>query len=142
MKTNLQKVFVSYNIACELKKIGYDEDCLAYWHKPIHYAKKEELVLVDPEIAMDWNSVSESESSAPTWEQAREWIETKHNLFITIIPMLISASNKGGHRFTFFTINLSTYDEAGDESPLGFLTYEEARELAFLNAIELCKNNL
>ena len=129
--------FVSYNIAKELYNKGFNEPCLG------NYGCENAWMIDIAEGS--FNLVEHTNSpnreytvSAQTWEQARVWIEEKHNLFITVIPMLVSAGTTSGHRFTFFILNLNDYNETSDESPLGFLTYNEAREKAFLTAIELC----
>ena len=68
----LDKLFIPYDCAIKLKKMGYDEFCLAF-----HYFKN-----VDIEYFYCRNSESLNESSccAITWEQAFDWFDEKFDL--------------------------------------------------------------
>lgn len=140
------KLFVSYNIACELKKIGYNEDCLAYWFKAIHYAKKEELVLVNPDIAMDWNSVDESTGSAPTWEQITDWLRDEKGLEIEVSKSVVHFYDAYEKllppRYQYvidavgYTDDYLYHSADADE---WYEDYYDAREQAVLKALEILK---
>lgn len=77
---------------------------------------------------------------APTQSLLQKWLREKHKLFIVVDILQVSTSNKTGYRFTWTIINLkNTIQTEEDDSPLGFLTYEEALEEGLKQSLSLIK---
>ena len=126
----IKEKFVTKDIADKLRYIGFEEDCLAQLGNDMFiYPKIFKKTIKRLEIV-----------HLPLWQEVQEWFEVKHNLFIDVFPFIVTASDKKGHRFSYRLINLIDYSSVEDETLLGFLTYNEARELAIYKAIELCKS--
>lgn len=117
--------FVTKDIALKLINIGFEEDCLA------QLANDE---LLYPKIFK--KSIKRLEIiQLPLWQDVLEWFMVKHKLIITVIPFSISASDTTGYRFSYFIYDLNGFKVVHDETLLGFLTYNEAREQAIYAVI-------
>ena len=71
----MKNEFVPYEIAKELKELGFNEPCLAWWFK-------DSVVSVPTETRSfwsDWN-VTVTRISAPLWQQVFRWFIEKHQL--------------------------------------------------------------
>lgn len=135
----MEEQFVTYEIALALKELGFGEPCLAYWVNHEYTAEKEVLVW-ETVPDCDYNSVSDSETSAPLWQQVFDWFSDKYNLSINIFPI---SSNRW-----FYSIR--KFKEAPDfnfedivKSPYPQNFAKESRSVAIeasiLKAIELIK---
>jgi len=79
----MNKEFVNYNIALELKELGFDEACFGY------YLCKNSAFGVELELTTNWIDLLPYDSSsckAPLYQQAFRWLLDKHNLYGIIIP--------------------------------------------------------
>ena len=124
--------FVTKDIALKLINISFDGDCLA------QYANDE---LIFPKIFTK-NIKKLVIINIPLWQDLMEWFMDKHKLIITIIPFSISASETVGYRFSYFIYDLNGFKVIHDETLLGYLTYNEAREQAIYKTIELCTQSI
>lgn len=76
---NMKKdLFVPVSLSKALKKLGFDEGCLAYYN-------------IDPQLNnpyINFNSPFNHEwcLPAPLWQQAFDWIEDKYGILSWIIP--------------------------------------------------------
>lgn len=113
----MEKQFAPYELAVKLKELGFDEECLGYWH-PNKY-----LVLGRDNV---WD-VKQAPKS-PLWQQAFEWFRVNHGLHHFIKPIIT-------HECYIYTSNGLGYDLETD-----YKTYEEARLACLEKLIELCKN--
>ena len=115
----MKKEFVTYEIALALKKLGFDEPCLAYFE--------------DKELMRGIlnNPGKRRYLIAPLWQQAFRWFRVKHNLDSWIYS---PNESKGYFAIILKDKRFVSYNEQFD-------TYEEA-ELACLNKlIEIVKEN-
>lgn len=94
----MKQIFLPYELALNLKKKGFNEPCLAKWN-----------ILLKGEVIPDFFYNYESEGlwfnhnnkdvsglngnngrdflwSAPTHQQANDWLRDKHKLFISVLP--------------------------------------------------------
>lgn len=76
----MKYLFVPYEQAIELKKLGFDEPCFAFYHSNgiiSHYHPNEM-------IAKDYkqNTLTENNCLAPTYEQVFLWLENKHSFYV------------------------------------------------------------
>ncbi len=94
---NLLEEFIPYELALELKNIGFEEHCFGYYsyshyydkYFPIVYIKNYLYLSSKPEIPKD-------SRLAPTYSQCFKWFRKKHNLEsrITGAKLLIDNLNK------------------------------------------------
>ena len=135
----MNKEFIPYEQALELKELGFDEPCLAIYE---HKSKK---LLPRSGLIPDWfnktddNKGFEWKMSAPLYQQAFRWFREKHNLLGGVYSNASGWAweihdNVGGtHRFS------SEY--TGDCLESGMFTSFEKAELECLKKlIEIVKN--
>jgi hypothetical protein len=109
----MNKEFVPYEQALELKELGFDEPCFGYY--------KHEELLIEGKYK---NSDHGFSISAPLYQQAFRWFREKYNAHI--YPK----------KFTENTWRVSW----GDWESLIFETYEEAELACLIKLIEIVKN--
>jgi len=69
----MEKEFVTYEIASELKELGFDEPCIGYYKD----MKGEKVLLYD---TMDFDG----ECNTPLYQQAFRWFEEKYSYFVDV----------------------------------------------------------
>lgn len=70
----MEKEFVPYELAWELKQLGFDKPCLAF------YERSKELIIQECEVT-DFHT-SSLQCLAPLYQQAFRWFREKHGIFI------------------------------------------------------------
>lgn len=76
--------------------------------------------------------------AAPSQSLLQRWLREEKGLLVFVEPSLVEASNKKGIRFTYFVVNMEDLScVLEDESPIGFLKYEEALEKGLQMALTL-----
>ena len=75
-KQGMENFFVGYELAKELKDMGFDEDCLAFYY----YMKMPMLTLCEPELYNKLEKHNLTLLKAPLWQQVTRWFMKKHNL--------------------------------------------------------------
>jgi hypothetical protein len=68
----MEKDFVPYEIALELKQLGFDEPCFGYWKSPTW--------LIEEKTRTDGYTHADQLCSAPTYSQAFRFFREKYNL--------------------------------------------------------------
>lgn len=117
----LKDIFVTCDIAVQLKGIGFDEPCIGYYEKDETYVR-----LNDKTQGTIKHNGLLIYISAPTWEQVKKWFRDK-GYFSTIKINL--------YGFYYGSIGMhETIDLAQED------IYEEARETLILKLIEIYKN--
>lgn len=120
--SNLDKEFVPYAQALELKEIGFDEPCLAFYNSKY---------LESTEYDFFWKTSRDIGScyKTPTFSQAFRWFREKYGLHSYI---------EGAYPWFRFYIN------SDDNRWEGFkhLTFEEAELACLKKLIEIAKNKL
>jgi hypothetical protein len=110
---NMNKEFIPYEQAFELKELGFDEQCFGHFS---HYLNEEIL--------------TENIVSAPLYQQAFRWFREKHNL-----PSNLELFHIGWD----YVIYLNVTEEVDfNEGPWN--TYEEAELACLRKLIEIVKN--
>lgn len=129
----MEKEFVSYEIALELKQLGFDEPCLDCYHI---YGKRWEMRL-------NKQSTIEGACLAPTFSQAFRFFREKFNWQASIEATKDQNSRELGYNYWIWNSETGEeYNTMPQNCPSGdweFKTYEEA-EIACL--IKLIKINL
>jgi hypothetical protein len=124
----MNKEFVPYEQALELKELGFDEPCFGWW-----FADEETLI-----IEKSNKSTSENIIQAPTYSQAFRWFREKYGIFVSIVP------NRHGSLDSFIgwiyvPLNGSTKDINVGDYKIGFNTPEEAELACLIKLIQIVK---
>jgi hypothetical protein len=125
----MEKEFIKYEQALELKELRFDEPSLG-WYTSDGSLIKEYIT----------NKVNKF-TLAPTFSQAFRWFREKYEYYYHIFPLQITASDKTGYRYSWEIYNHTPEWITEDRSLLGSLTYEEAELACLKKLIEIVKNN-
>ena len=96
----MKKEFVPYEIALELKQLGFDEPCVGYYHLNEGYTKGYAFCYFNEPKRYE----SDSAVLTPTFSQAFRWFREKHN---------IDAWGNGSFKDCFKPLNECTCDTIG-----------------------------
>ena len=126
----MKNQFIPYEEALELKELGFDEECLGYYHTTLS-SSDVDLVLGKTHnrfyhlvgIPEDFNTL------APLYQQAFRWFREKYNLLYTIEETL--EDDEVWYEWTIKTPN----GFEGSAEP----TYEEAELACLKKLIEIVK---
>jgi hypothetical protein len=120
----MNKDFVEYEEALELKQLGFDEPCLGF------YERNQELIIQECLIT-DFHGDS-LQCVAPTYSQAFRWFREKYGHHF---QPFVDDNQTFGYLITYFT------DEARIDKPIkrGFKTPEEAELVCLRQLIEILK---
>jgi len=126
----MEKEFVTYEIALELKKLGFDEPCFGNYVKltatQTTFFVNDVVDEIDRETPLHENLITK----APTFSQVFRWFREKYDLNYEI-----SYAGKKGEYYAF--VNEYVYGNNGN-SPSIF-TYEEAESACLQKLIEIVK---
>jgi len=147
----MSKDFVNYDIALEMKQLGFDEPCFA-----VYEDKKWFLVEVKNEMSYE-SCLKLDVFPAPIFSQCFRFFREKYQL----VHEISWSKYKGGLNFDYdiFSLVLPTDDELGDENDIqpdksmetydslvnkGFRwhesdTYEQAEQSCLIKLIEIVK---
>ena len=109
-QTEVNKEFIPYELALELKQLGFDEPCFGVYATKDGYVRK---------------SAYDENGDAPTYSQAFRWFREKHGLN----SFVYHYGEDGILDIIYFAYNINDNLYASD-----FRTYEEA-ELACLRKL-------
>lgn len=75
---------------------------------------------------------------APTHSMLQKWLRIEHNIVVIVNAALVESGNSHGIRYTWYIVkpDLTTIE---DKSLLGYLTFEEAMEIALEKGLKLIK---
>jgi hypothetical protein len=78
----MEKEFVPYELARELKQLGFDEPCLAVFNDSKQFRINLE--------SRNWNDnlVNGDTTSSPTFQQVFRWFREKHNIDAWVQPFV------------------------------------------------------
>ena len=117
----MEKEFVKYEIALELKELGFDEPCFGY------YGVENELC-VEISCNLDHNLTRRNFIAVPTCSQAFRFFREKYELYYTI-----EGSIKEGFQYFVYTYE---YEIKSEEL---FNTYEKTELVCLVKLIEIAK---
>jgi hypothetical protein len=108
----MEKEFVPYQMALDMKSIGFDEPCLAKYQKLSETANYQ-LQLLQKE--RNCNRL-DTAISAPLYQQVFRWFREKYNLHTWIYQVdngkFFFSSLKNGRYIVCNSIEFTTYEEA------------------------------
>ena len=129
----MKEQFVTYKIALKLKELGFNEECLAYYHDKTEPYLCRYLDSNNGAFNINCRHVLfDTDCTAPLWQQAIDWFREKHNLYIWIQPINSFVEDKEDLNSLIFLYCKDISSDLED-----FENYEQA----ILRAIELCKKN-
>lgn len=144
----MTKEFVPYEIALELKNLGFDGKCFASYYTDIdrnfntekgydarkkleiNYSYSETFDDEDSDYII--NGDNDYTISAPLWQQVFDWFRTKHKLHGYVDSQIESDGRIVYGYFITITHNEGVWKESMDN-------YEDARLECINQLIELCK---
>jgi hypothetical protein len=129
-QTEMNKEFVPYELALELKQLGFDEPCFAFYDESLYFPNNENQYGTFCNQKLDASSCS-----APTYSQAFRWFRDKHNLRcqINYIGGLINKT-------TWWDISvIGHYNTDPKEWEMKYQPYEEAEVACLRKLIEIAK---
>jgi hypothetical protein len=124
----MNKEFIPYQEAFELKQLKFNEPCFAYYYTlngvDWKFAEKTEFYNLDDEIVIG----PKFSLLVPTYSQAFRWFREKHKLGAIVAQFGWGIENEFGQII---------YDISDDETPL---CYEETELACLKKLIEIVKN--
>ena len=123
----MNKEFIPYEQALELKELGFNENCLAF------YNFGERLMPIDTDFT-NFRELSDDLTKAPLYQQAFRWFREKYGLMGIVDCFLYPFS------YTY-NINDSINEKIilWSEPENDFDTYEEAEKALLIKLIEITK---
>jgi len=136
----MQKQFVTYKIALALKELGFNEECFGFFDKDSEFNMFEYFDLERQNSTIQSNYGGVKQCTAPLWQQAIDWFRINHDIIIE--PDVFDKGFLEDDKFCFqwHIYYKSSSDEDICVSPKEWKTYEEARENAILEGIDLVEN--
>jgi len=135
----MEKEFVPYELAWELKQLGFDEPCFGYYdpNKKFEYLNWETFKDF-PYLAK--NSEWQDLYGAPTYSQAFRWFREKHNIDAWVQPFVSEKQNGKpflpDESYAYYIFEDGVYVADG----VNFLDSEEAEMACLKKLIDHCKN--
>ena len=117
------KDFISYENACELKELGFNEECFAYF-------KDEEFQYPNLYEPFKNSEIKSWCITAPLYQQAFRWFREKHNLLYTIEEVWEEDTE-------YYEVQITTHGRVNEI--LQECTYEEAELACIKKLIEIVK---
>ncbi len=136
----MKNQFLPYELALQLKELGFNEECFGLYNPNIHldfYSKNSNIDL----ITDNKNVVC----SAPLWQQVIDWFRINHSIYIAILPF---RDNEDEIELSYYYSLVQDDEELNDilcnEVDLGAMddlydNYEECRNDVIQKAIDLIK---
>jgi hypothetical protein len=128
-ENNIEKQFVTYEIALVLKELGFDEECFGVY-SIINYK-----LLRDYQI-FQWDDFSKV-IKAPLWQQATDWLREKHKIYIDVDSA--SYGDESRYAACLHGYNSRKFHIHRRDGFTIFDNYNEALEEGILEAIKLIK---
>jgi hypothetical protein len=126
----MNKEFIPYEQALELKELGFDDVCLGYYHTTLSSSDVDLIISKTPNRFYHLIRIPEHfDTLAPLYQQAFRWFREKYGLYYKIHGY----SNNTSFVFDIAGGDFETYY---DECP----TYEEAEFACLKKLIEIVKN--
>jgi hypothetical protein len=127
------KEFVPYELALELKQLGFDEQCFSF------YDSDGELYESEGYYKKGYN-VFDEEVIAPLYQQAFRWFREKHNIDAWVQPFVSEKQNGKpflpDESYAYYIFEDGVYVADG----VNFLDSEEAEMACLKKLIDHCKN--
>lgn len=130
----IDKLFVTKEQAEKLNQLGFNEECFSWYNY-------NNLTRFGQDLLLDGYAGEDNKPLAPLYQQAFNWFRKEYDYFICIIPISITVSNKTDIRYSWLIGSLSISYSKDDETPLGYLAWEEAESACLDELIKLVIHN-
>ena len=137
----MEKEFIPYTLALELKSLGFDEPCLAYWFNETPTNPQGQCIVY---YKKPWDNekivkgVIREYCSAPTFSQAFRWFREKYGLHSYIEPVLVEKAISP-IKYDYVILEVSHQDDL-EYNNLPYHTYEEAELACLEKLIQIVKD--
>lgn len=113
----MEETLISLETAELANKKGFDIPC-------IYYYSQKGILSGDP--IKGYRKLMHKETAAPTQSLLQKWLREKYNIIVWALPMAVSASDTKGFRYSWIIAKYGQSEDCiMDETPLGYLTWEE-----------------
>ena len=127
----MKKEFVPYELALELRRLGFDEPCFGF------YERNQELIIQECLIT-DFHGDS-LQCVAPTYSQAFRWFRENYDIHYSIDRECSQHDHKWGYNWSLYNYTgiFDEYLTSHPDAPAGEWVYEthEEAELACLRKL-------
>jgi hypothetical protein len=124
----MEKELIPYEQALDLKELGFDEECLAFYNSTFQTPNELLYPQYGGEVG-NWN-VENHLISAPLYQQAFSWFR-KNRLRFCITARKFEKDY-------LYKVNILNFTEYNDDYE--YLTYEEAELACLMKLIQIIKN--
>jgi hypothetical protein len=142
MNTNYKKNFVPYKQALALKKLGFDEICLAWYNSKGQLLAEITIGYEQTDFFYTQDDMEENQCIAPTFFQAFRWFRQKHNIDAWVQPFVSEKQNGKpflpDESYAYYIFEDGVYVADG----VNFLDSEEAELECLKKLIEIVKKQL
>jgi hypothetical protein len=123
----MKNEFLPYQIALDMKSIGFNEPCFAFYNnaEPTPYVKQD--------FNDELREIYIGDFEAPIYRQVFRWFREKYNL-ISSVAAIYKDETRTDFEFRY-------YIQGYEDEELFYETYEEAELECVKKLIKLCKNN-
>lgn len=119
MDNILNKQFLPYKQSLELKKLGFDEECIAYYHNHVEPSFVNELDRGKTTKNSEQN-LYHTDCTAPLFQQVFDWFDDEHGIIGTVVPIY----NDNGIREYDWEIYSEEFEDEEIESPPYYSNYD------------------
>jgi hypothetical protein len=132
----MNKEFIPYELALELKQLGFDEPCLGYYRGVLGKPEVELIICQTPPRFYHLMTIPEHfDILAPTYSQAFRFFRENHNLH-SYIDILKRYNGKSVYEFVIVSDDIEE-----EENNRRWKNYEEAEFECLKELIEIVKEN-
>ena len=137
----MSNFIVDFQIAKDLKKLGYSEETISYWEiRTDNKDTRRQIKLYTNQEELNWNNNQWFTYSAPTRAEVFDWFRRKHDYYIYIIPRFDGFD--GSQHFCHYSIFKEGDKESCDIDGDGSYTYCEAEIRAIEEVIKILGREL
>lgn len=149
----METQFVTYEIALNLKKLGYESNSATYYDEDgklrifqypeaFYNSNKNIFQLRHFKNLFNRKRAMDTMCIAPTWTEAIVWLYETHSLFIDVYPIIHDAPSPTGVVYNYEiqkSLSNSVTKIQGLRNNKGFTNLYKAYEVAILQVINLIK---
>ena len=129
----MNKEFIPYEQALELKELGFDDVCLGYYHTTLSSSDVDLIISKTPNRFYHLIRIPEHfDTLAPLYQQVFRWFRDNHGIMYTVDNNIVGNTFHG----SFTKINADYESDYTDD----FATYEEAEIECLKKLIKIVKN--
>lgn len=129
----MENQFVTIEIAKDVRILGFNAPCFAYYNEDSNPSINSEFEFVDSGGVVENGGIIGG-VTAPLWQQVIDWFREKHNMHICLD---LHDASIGSYTFSVYQCQSNAPNILTQET---YLTYGQARLCGIIKAIELIKN--